>query len=684
MGVPGLLRVATTRVAPERVDLTRLAAATPSGVTLAVDVCALGYHLYRSLRIPFVTGGDFAALAVSVAQYVDGLRVRGVMLYGVVDGMRARGKRCTTKARLEKAAGDMLECVRCVHKFGAEATAFEGQGPFVAPPLMVATVVSALKQAGVHVERAAREADARLSYLARRPGGPCFAVLSNDSDFLVFDGSSPLIRFDDITMADPAPPEYPEPFCVARLYHRASLAKSLGIHAALMPALASLVGTDSTPARPELHDRLSSRRKGRSHRKRVSGTCDVVMAAASFLVMAAESSKMSADSADLIAAAGRKDTHFDAILASLLFGSKSAKSRPRKGCGRGNNKKQKTNRMAGWIEYLNIGRTLYQYDAVFCDESRSDAAGEVLGAAVASRVEGVGCVDGSGHVLLSAQVLRSLNKSALTCLARGQFEERYRHCDYLAASRLAQIIVDRQFYWGRPPLEASLSDQYGRQVDSASIYARFLPVRKRLYAFLFGVTRGSEALKKKVEDASVALALPPVEELVRTEARFRWVDIHTCDGDSADWATLPCVCNFILFGDSKGEVDNNASALLSAWSAVDSGELGWSSLPKALCQLVWDAGLVHDGGMPRRLEECRTSMANALTWGSGAARNPGANATSEHVSLPEDFLQRLTLYSQLQVAYIHLSMVLQACGEAQPALPAVVFRRMPAWVRGLM
>ena len=99
MGVPGLLRVATTRVTPERVNLTHIAATrrtTPAplhsarpSVILAVDVCALSYHLYRSLRIPFVTGGDFAALAAAVSQYVGALRARGVELYGVVDGMRA-------------------------------------------------------------------------------------------------------------------------------------------------------------------------------------------------------------------------------------------------------------------------------------------------------------------------------------------------------------------------------------------------------------------------------------------------------------------------------------------------------------------------------------------------------------------------------------------------------------------
>jgi hypothetical protein len=81
------------------------------------------------------------------------------------------------------------------------------------------------------------------------------------------------------------------------------------------------------------------------------------------------------------------------------------------------------------------------------------------------------------------------------------------------------------------------------------------------------------------------------------------------------------------------------------------------------------------------LEECCTCMVNALTWTAATAVNVGSMA-AESSSLPVDFLRRVTLYSKLQVAYIHLSMVVQACGEEQPALPAVVFRSMPAWVEG--
>ena len=647
MGVPGLLRMATTKTTPERINLTTLASASGGSITLAVDVCALSYHLYRSMRIPFVTGGDYAALAVAVTNYVHSLRCRRVELYGVVDGMRESGKASTTRARLEKAAADMCECVRCVDKFGSHADAFDARGPFVPPPLMVAQVIGSLREQGVPVERASREADARLSYLARRPGGSCFAVLSNDSDFLVFDCCSPLIRFEDISLADPFPPEHQKPFAVARLYHRSSVAKTLGIEPRLMPALASLVGTDSAPARQELHDRLSSR--GRS-RRRGASSCDVVMSAAAFLIGAMPSEESGREA--MLRAASSAEKQFDAALVSLLFGSSVGKTQSRKrGQSRKQNrsKKQRTSQDASWVEHINTGRVVYH---VF----NSGAVAE--------------------SIPLSGTAEHPLNPKASFLLNKSNFREQYLQCGYITASRLAQICTDKKFHWGRPPLEASPVEGAKHFVG---IYEQFLPLRKRLYAFLFGSTTDEKNAHPSTSTMPT-VAGTSLMECLRVGKKYRWEYIDFADECSTILSLSPIGSEHILSGFNPRHASHESSKV--PWCEIDGEKPNF--LPRKLCQLVWESEPEMENAVLKQLQECYSIMANALPL---AYSNPPQEVSfcvsgRRSTIVPGDFLQRLTLYSKLQVAYIHLCMVTQVFGGAQPALPSRVFRGLPSWVLG--
>ena len=255
MGVPGLIQYVSRSVPHERVNLTALARDQPLGtITLAVDISGLAYHLYRANRLACATGGEYARLYRLARRFADGLQRRGVALRGVVDGIGDRAKLDTSRSRLEKAARDMFECVRRLRKHGTACAAL----PFVKPLLLVDVVVAALRDAGVVVERSFREADDDLARLARPGKGCCHAILSNDSDMLVYD-TGPLVMFDDLQIAEEPSPGFPQGFAVARLYRRERVAACLGIPPYLLPALASLVGTDSTPGRQELHDRLSKR-----------------------------------------------------------------------------------------------------------------------------------------------------------------------------------------------------------------------------------------------------------------------------------------------------------------------------------------------------------------------------------------------------------------------------------------
>jgi len=81
------------------------------------------------------------------------------------------------------------------------------------------------------------EADPRIARIARK--NPDSIVVSNDSDFLVFDGCSNVCRFENLDYLSSD-----EGFVVARVFCRRQVARALGLEEGKLVALATLVGYD--------------------------------------------------------------------------------------------------------------------------------------------------------------------------------------------------------------------------------------------------------------------------------------------------------------------------------------------------------------------------------------------------------------------------------------------------------
>ena len=436
MGIPGLTRYAKRNVTPERVNLTARAQELDQTITLAVDVSALAYHLACNRRaIPYHTGGCYQELANATISFVTSLRVRGIEIRGIVDGLTHWDeKSMTTLSRLYVALNDKKEAMRQFNTYGRQAALFQERGPFIKPPLMHETVLAALKQCNVPLIRAQREADDLLAHSARPDGGSCHAILSNDSDFLVYD-TGPLILFDDITIADPNE-EFPQGYMVVRMYSRNIVASALGVAPSLMPVVASLVGTDSTPPKQEIHHRLSA--VNRSKGRKSYNKADVVVQAGRYVQDFTKSHPNLHPT---------EDSSYDEALASSLFGTVLPKSSGKRGGGGGSgsssNKKKKNkngNKKRG---------------------GHHEGAKVVAGKSLVSYLH-------SGRTRYNMSMSMEEWNSHLSPKQWSAFH----NCEY--DRNLTEILVDQHYTWGRPPLES---------LDS---YMLCLPLRERLYTHLFG------------------------------------------------------------------------------------------------------------------------------------------------------------------------------------------------------
>ena len=447
MGIPGLTKYTRTNVTPERVNLTQRSLQLNQKIVLAVDVSALSYHLACNKRaIPYHTGGCYVQLAQATTNFVTQLRARGIELRGIVDGLAHEEKSLTTLSRLYDAFQHKKETMRQFTQYGRNASVFQNKGPFIKPPLLHETVISALKQCNVPLICAQREADDLLAHSARPDGGSCHAILSNDSDFLVYN-TGPLILFDDITIVDPNE-EFPNGYMVVRMYTRDKVAATLGIAPALMPVVASLVGTDSTPPKQEIHHRLSAINKSKG--KKSYNKTDVVVQAGRYI------KDFTIKHPDLVPGS---DNTYDIALASSLFGgvvskkSSGKRGGNKKGKGNKKNSKNKKNSVSGHgidrnmggqslVNYLHVGRTRYE-------------------------------------MTMSIEEWNS----KLTPKHWSSFH----NCEY--DRHLTEILIDQHFTWGRPPLES---------LDS---YMLCLPIRERLYTYLFGNEDVSASVTSNTQDS---------------------------------------------------------------------------------------------------------------------------------------------------------------------------------------
>ena len=682
MGIPGLTSYAKKNVPAERVNLTARAVELEQTITLAVDVSALAYHLGSGRHASFHTGGCYSELAQATIKFVTDLRVRRIELRGIVDGLSSNQKSLTTLARLYDSLQDKKEVMRQFTTYGRKAGVFQGRGPFVKPPLMHETVLSALKQCGVPLIRAQREADDLLAHSARPDGGSCHAVLSNDSDFLVYD-TGPLIMFGDINIVDPCD-EYPLGYMVARMYTRDRVARSLGVPSSLMPVVASLVGTDSTPPKQEIHHRLSAMNKTKS--KKSYNKTDVVIQAARYVRDFTKAhSKIVPDAS----------TNYDVALASSLFGTVLEKSKgKRSGGGKAAVKKKKAAAAAAAAA------------AASSSSSPSSTTGRSPGGGDKSR-GGQTLVEylHEGRTRYGMEMTMEEWNGRLAPKHWSSFH----NCEH--DRHLTEILVDRNFTWGRPPLES---------VDS---YMLCLPIRQRLYTHLYGTVllsnnpnegssnssvdedgdaemitnkeslmsaltsfaagMGSSATKLDAASSSSVSIVSPVTENRRVAKKKKSKPALVLIGEKTKQMTL----DDVLYSDgsfSSPFATTSATTSANLWSPSKAKHQG--TLPTIICRVLHSV-VRHDSTLQSKLN---TSVDDPLMRHLHRMMTKGDKPTMKKVlKNPNNlnYLERLTVYTLCQVIYVHVRMVLQAFGENLlfgpfATSPQGLFAHFPKWVQG--
>jgi hypothetical protein len=660
MGVPGLTSYAKKNVPSERVNLTARGKQMQQTITLAVDVSALAYYLGCNHKIvPFHTGGQYYELAEATTKFVTDLRTRGIELRGIVDGLASKQKSLTMLSRLYDSLQDRKEVMRQLTTYGRDASIFNGRGPFVKPPLLQETVLSALKSCHVPLIRAQREADDLLAHSARPYGGSCHAVLSNDSDFLIYE-TGPLIMFDGISIVEPNE-EFPHGYIVARMYSRDRVAKSLGIRPSLMPVLASLVGTDSTPPKQEIHHRLSAVNKTKS--KKSYNKTNVVVQAGRYVrdFTRSNPSILPTD-----------DTSYDTALASALFGTIVNKSNGKRNS---NNKKRKKRKRdtcnnvnsnintTTLIEYLHKGRTRYNM---------------------------------------------SMTMEEWNNRLKPEYWRSFHSCEY--DHNLTEIIVDKNFTWGRPPLEG---------IDSYMICS---PLRERLYSYLFSneisneiqpmVINPKESNPKdstsNVDDGDLQMKST---NKINVDGNERLRSLVTSSSgtksSSSNTFSLSSLPASIIITESrrvhKKKKSKPFSITITSTNTLSMNDVLYGSggdheklwnptkekynntFETMICRVLYNL-IINNNTLKSKILDPDERVLNHIhkLMSKGEKRNfKKANKNPNNLN----FVERLTIYTLLQVVYLHIRMILQGfnknilCGEYSKT-PQILFSHLPKWVNG--
>eukprot|EP01138_Halocafeteria_seosinensis_P008939 gb/GECG01009136.1/.p1 GENE.gb/GECG01009136.1/~~gb/GECG01009136.1/.p1 ORF type:complete len:791 (+),score=82.58 gb/GECG01009136.1/:1-2373(+) len=262
------------------------------GSRLVVDAKGLGYFLYTTETDPdnppldYLHGGEYAALYQRVVAFVERLRRSGIVPFFVVDGLPDPKKSATSQSRTEDCQADLRELERILsllqeHPSGngqsATTRVLREFGPhkFVKPQLLLATVLTALVDSNVYVYRTRGEADIVIASLTSESKwkeatnalcgngstvgedtlstSPIY-VLSNDSDFVIFDipGVIPFADLQSYTENESNTIRM-----VARVFKARKLAEVTRIPVNFLPTFACLVGNDFTPTKGWLHRQMS-------------------------------------------------------------------------------------------------------------------------------------------------------------------------------------------------------------------------------------------------------------------------------------------------------------------------------------------------------------------------------------------------------------------------------------------
>ncbi|XP_008428844.1 single-strand DNA endonuclease ASTE1 [Poecilia reticulata] len=197
---------------------------------LLVDGCNLNYLLYFSSGLDQNHGGEYAAYVTLVESFIAALRSCDITPYVVLDG----GSDVTDK-KLETAAKRREDRIRKAHEAAAS-----GRTMCILPRMAELVFIQTLARLQVPVAQCFAEADQEIAALASEWRCP---VLSNDSDFFVFDlpgGFLPISHFHWREVRQSGS----RSSVSCRRYYTSSFCSFFGLRRQLLPAFAALAGND--------------------------------------------------------------------------------------------------------------------------------------------------------------------------------------------------------------------------------------------------------------------------------------------------------------------------------------------------------------------------------------------------------------------------------------------------------
>lgn len=182
-------------------------------------------------------GGEYAAFEELIEKFIAALRTCGVSPYVVLDG----GSDVTNK-KLETLRQRAADRIRRAHQ-----AAVEGRQNHILPQLVKLVFKQTLARLEVPLAQCSEEADREIAALANEWRCP---VLSNDSDFYVYDlsaGLLPIAHFRWEAMEQSGSQSY----IPCKKYNTSSFCIFFGIQRQFLPTLAALAGNDYVNLRRE-------------------------------------------------------------------------------------------------------------------------------------------------------------------------------------------------------------------------------------------------------------------------------------------------------------------------------------------------------------------------------------------------------------------------------------------------
>ncbi|GAB1606738.1 protein asteroid homolog 1-like [Argonauta hians] len=204
---------------------------------IVIDANNLYHFIYQHYKVPYRCGGDFHLFMAKIKMYFNVLQYCNISPYLVFDGGYETDDRklksCLAKARQR------------IHM--SQSLARGGSGS-VTPSLTSHTFRCAIKELGIPCVVGDFEADSQIMLLANQWNCP---VLSNDSDFYIYDLTGGFISLDSVdynpktATGEDEPSGKPYKFLDCKFYHNQNFVDLFpGLNKSLLPLFSTLCGND--------------------------------------------------------------------------------------------------------------------------------------------------------------------------------------------------------------------------------------------------------------------------------------------------------------------------------------------------------------------------------------------------------------------------------------------------------